>query len=205
MELGIMRKLNTTKLNSRTKIRSNVFGTNMLGMIVLSTIALSACTPTLPAGPSVAVMPGKGKPFEAFQNDNAVCMQFASGQIGVDPQQNAQNNAAAGALTGAVLGAAAGAALGDSSRAAGTGAGAGLLLGSAIGNNNAVRSSSQLQHRYDVAYEQCMYAKGNQLPRMEYSRYRHAAYPPPGYSTPPDYSPAPDYYPPPAYYPPPRY
>jgi hypothetical protein len=159
----------------------------------LSGIALVACTPTLPAGPSVAVMPGKGKSFESFQDDNAICMNFARAQIGVDPQQNANSNAVAGAVTGTALGAAAGAALGDTSRAAGIGAGAGLLMGSAIGNNNAVRSSAQLQHRYDLAYEQCMYAKGNQLPHAEYP---HAYYSPPVYYR------APAYYPPP---PPPGY
>lgn len=175
-----------------------IFTTALSGITALT--ALSACTPTLPAGPSVAVMPAKNKPFEVFQNDNAVCMDYARMQLGVDPQRNAQNTAVAGAVTGAVLGAAAGAALGDSSRAAGTGAGAGLLLGSAIGNNNAVRSSGELQHRYDVAYEQCMYAKGNQLPQMEYPRYRSAGYPPPGYYHAPDYYYSPAYYPPPPRY-----
>lgn len=180
-----------------------------LTTLTLSGVVLIACTPTLPAGPSVAVMPGKNKSFESFQNDNAVCTQYARGQIGVDPQRNARDEGAAGAVTGAVLGAAAGAALGDSSRAAGAGAGAGLLLGAAAGNNNAVRSSGQLQRRYDVAYEQCMYAKGNQLPQMEYPRYRSVGYPPPAYYPsrpyypPQPYYPAPASYPPPAYYPPP--
>ncbi len=159
----------------------------------LSCIALVACTPTLPAGPSVAVMPGKNKSFDAFQNDNAICMQFARGQIGIDPQQNARDNAVAGAVTGAALGAAAGAALGDSSRAAGVGAGAGMLMGAAAGNNNAVRSTSELQRRYDIAYAQCMYAKGNQLPRATY----RPVYSAPAYYPPPAYYPEPGYYPPP--------
>lgn len=178
-----------------------------LTTLTLSSVALVACTPTLPAGPSVAVMPGKSKSFEAFQNDNAICTQYADTQIGVDPQRNARDDAVAGAVTGALLGAAAGAALGDSSRAAGAGAGAGLLLGAAAGNNNAVRSSGQLQRRYDVAYEQCMYAKGNQLPQMEHPRYRSSAYSSPAYYPPPaPYYPPPGYYPPPPdYYPPPRY
>lgn len=163
----------------------------------LSSLALVACTPTLPAGPSVAVMPGKGKSFETFQNDNAVCRQFAHTQIGVDPQDNARSNAVGGAVTGAALGAAAGAAFGDSSRAAGVGAGAGLLMGAASGNNNAVRSSRELQHRYDVAYEQCMYAKGHQLPQAEYPRYRSGIYSAPAYYPPPVYYPEPGYYPPP--------
>lgn len=175
--------------------------TFLLTTFTASCIAIAGCTPTLPSGPNVAVMPGKNKSFEAFQNDNAVCMQFADRQLGVDPQENARSTAVAGAVTGAALGAVAGAALGDSSRAAGMGAGAGLLMGAAAGNNNAVRSSSQLQRRYDLAYEQCMYAKGNQLPRAEYPRYRSAAYPTPAYYPPPAYYPEPGYYPPP----PPRY
>jgi uncharacterized protein YcfJ len=188
-----------------------LFVTALSGLAALT--ALTACTPTLPVGPSVAVMPAKGKTFEVFENDNAMCQQFARGQIGVDTQRNTHDDAAAGAVTGALLGAAAGAALGDSSRAAGAGAGAGLLMGAAVSNNNAVRSSAQLQHRYDVAYEQCMYAKGNQLPQVEHRHYRSAAYPPADYYPAPDYYPQRDYYPardyysPPAYYlpPPPRY
>lgn len=167
-----------------------------------SILLLSACAATLPTGPSVAVMPGKDKSFETFQNDNAICMQFARSQIGADPQEQAERNAVAGAATGALLGAAAGAALGDSSQAAGIGAGAGLLMGAAVGNNNAVRSTRELQHRYDLAYEQCMYAKGNQLPRVAYPRYRDVIYSAPGYYPPPPPYYEREYYPPP---PPPRY
>lgn len=169
----------------------------LLSTVITSSVLLAACTPVLPAGPSVAVMPGKNKSFEVFQNDNAVCMNHARAQIGVDPQDEAERKAVSGAATGALLGAAAGAALGDSSRAAGVGAGAGLLMGAAAGNNNAVRSSRELQHRYDLAYEQCMYAKGNQLPRADYPRYRRAVYSAPAY-----YPPPPPYYEP-GYYPPP--
>lgn len=167
-------------------LRSNVAGS----VLIASCALLAACTPTLPPGPSVAVMPGKNKSFDAFQNDNAICMNYARSQIGVDPRDQAEQSTVSGAATGALLGAAAGAALGDSSRAAGVGAGAGLLMGAAAGNNNAVRSTRQLQHRYDLAYEQCMYAKGNQLPRR--------AEPPPRviYSEPVYYS-EPAYYPPP--------
>lgn len=177
--------------------------------VTLSSVLLIACTPTLPTGPSVAVMPGKEKSFEAFQNDNATCMQFARVQIGIDPQQQSDRSVVAGAATGALLGAAAGAALGDSSHAAGVGAGAGLLMGAAVGNNNAVRSTRELQSRYDLAYQQCMYTKGNQLPRV--AHYRAVSYPAPAYYPPPPYYAEPYYrsYPPPprypqsGYYPPP--
>ncbi len=175
---------------------------------VASAAFLSACTPTLPAGPSVAIMPGKNKSFEAFENDNAICMNFAHSQLGIDPQRQAERSAANGAVTGALLGAAAGAALGDSSRAAGVGAGAGLLMGAAAGNNNAVRSTRELQYRYDLAYQQCMYSKGNQLPRVAYPSYRRRVYVEPAYYPPePYYGPQPYYEPrpyyEPGYYPPP--
>ncbi len=39
----------------------------------------------------------------------------------------------------------------------------GLLAGSAIGAGESSRSGYSIQRRYDVAYEQCMYAKGNLL------------------------------------------
>jgi len=100
--------------------------------VILSFAALTGCSVAVPTGPSVAVMPAQGKPFEVFQNDNAVCMQYARAQVGDDPQHAGQTELAASAATGAVIGAAAGAALGDSSHAAGAGAGAGLLMGTAI-------------------------------------------------------------------------
>jgi uncharacterized protein YcfJ len=170
----------------------------LLSVTAASSVFLVACTPTLPSGPNVAVMPGKNKSFESFQNDNAICMQYARAQLGVDPRDQAEHDSVTGAATGALLGAAAGAALGDSSRAAGVGAGAGLLMGAAVGNNNAVRSTRELQHRYDLAYGQCMYAKGNQLPRDDYPHYRRVIYSEPAYYPPPP----PPYYRR-GYYPPP--
>ncbi|HSU05747.1 MAG TPA: hypothetical protein VLI93_09255, partial [Acetobacteraceae bacterium] len=57
----------------------------------------------------------------------------------------------------------------------------GLLGGSAVGANNAAASEYSLQQRYDIAYTQCMYARGNsvQSPPTAY-----AAYPAPGYGYP---------------------
>lgn len=152
--------------------------------MVISSVLLAACTATLPAGPSTAVMPGKNKSFEAFQNDNAICRQYADSQMGVDPRNQTENSTVKGAAAGALLGAAAGAALGDSSHAAGVGAGAGLLMGAAVGNNNGVRTTRELQYRYDLAYEQCMYAKGNQLPRPA-DPPRRVIYSEPAYYPPP--------------------
>jgi hypothetical protein len=39
-----------------------------------------------------------------------------------------------------------------------------LLIGSAAGAGAAQRSSYTLQERYDMAYTQCMYAKGEKVP-----------------------------------------
>lgn len=152
--------------------------------VMLGLATLTGCSVAVPTGPSVAVMPAQGKPFEVFANDNAVCMQYAHTQVGVGPQQAGQTEMVASAATGAVVGAAAGAVLGDSSHDAGAGAGAGLLVGTAVGADSAYRSSSELQRRYDIAYMQCMYAKGNQLPHQAspYSggqRYRYRVMPPP--------------------------
>lgn len=158
----------------------------LLPLAVLTGLTvLAGCQVAMPTGPSVAIMPASGKPFEVFQNDNALCMQYAHDQIGTNLEHAGQTEVAAGAVTGAVVGAAAGAAMGGNSRSAGAGAGAGTLLGTAIGADNANRSTGSLQRRYDIAYEQCMYAKGNQLPNQSGYRnapaptYRAAPLPPP--------------------------
>lgn len=143
-------------------------------------LALAGCVST-PVGPNVAVMPGPGKPFDQFQADNAECMAFARQQIGVNPSEVAQGQVVTGALAGAALGAASGALLGHGHGQAESMAGAGLIVGSAVGANAGNLSTYSLQRRYDIAYQQCMYAKGNQIPGYAPQRY----IPPPYYSPPP--------------------
>lgn len=48
---------------------------------IAALVALAGCAAP-PMGPTVAVMPGPNKPFEAFQTDQAVCKQFAEQQVG---------------------------------------------------------------------------------------------------------------------------
>ena len=127
------------------------------GLCVLWALSLAACAAPLPPGPSVMALPGQGKTFESFQQDDGVCRQFASAQIGdVSPggaaNQSFAGSAAIGAATG---GAAAGAAIGAAS---------GLFLGSATGFSAAGYSGAALQGRYDMSYVQCMSAKGEQVP-----------------------------------------
>lgn len=127
---------------------------------------------SIPTGPSVAVMPGAGKPFDQFQMDNAICKDFAQQQIGVNPNQVARDQVLTGAATGAAIGAVSGALMGHGSPGATQSmAGAGVIVGSAAGANSANASGMNLQRRYDVAYQQCMYAKGNLIPGNIAPRY----------------------------------
>ena len=172
------------------------------GLLLLSVIAMLSGCATVPTGPRVAALPGPGKPFEAFQANDAACRQWAEAQIGgASPGETANQDLAAGAVVGTAAGAALGAALGSASGHAGpgalVGAAAGLIGGTAIGSNAGAASQYQLQRRYDIAYGQCMYARGNQIPV--------AAQPPQYYAPPPGYYQGPPPPPPPPYNPPAPY
>lgn len=157
---------------------------------------LGACT-TMPQGPSVMVLPGTHKSFAQFRTDDAVCRQYANYQIGgASPAQASQQSAVNSAVLGTALGAAAGAVLGAASGHAGTGAaigaGSGLLIGSTAGLGAGQQSAYTLQQRYDFAYEQCMYAKGNRVPAYSgytggtgYQQYNEPPPPPPPPGPPP--------------------
>ena len=153
-------------------------------------LLLAACAST-PSGPNVMVLPGSGKTFDQFRFDDYECRQYAHVQSGGDaPNQAAANSGVASAAVGAAVGTVAGAALGGS-EGAGVGAGLGLATGALAGTGAAARSCASAQHRYDMGYQQCMYAKGHKIP-MAASRYdRRPAYreatppPPPPPGTPP--------------------
>jgi hypothetical protein len=140
-------------------------------------------------------MPAPGKPFDAFQGDQALCKQFATENLGSGAQQ-ANNRQVGTAVLGTLLGAGLGAAIGGG-RGAGIGAGAGALGGTAVGAGGSGQAQNSLQQRYDLAYAQCMYSRGNQVPGYQPA----GAPPPPGYDRP--YSPLPQGYAPSSYPPPP--
>ena len=149
--------------------------------IVLCTLAVAGCAVAPPVGPSVAVMPGKDKSFEAFQADDGACRQYASAQIGNGTpadaaNQSAVDSAALGTVLGAAAGAAIGAATGNPAAGAAIGAGSGLFVGGATGISAAQASATSLQQRYDMGYMQCMSAKGDQVPQLAYA-YPPAYYP----------------------------
>src|SRR5499426_4228497 len=156
-------------------------------ILISALVILTGCM-GVPLGPSVAVMPAAGKPFDLFVSEESLCRHYAEQQVGISPQQATQNSTATGAVAGTALGAAAGGAIGAAFGAPGpgaaVGAGTGLLGGSAVGWNNGYGATWTIQRRYDISYQQCMYAKGNQIPGFP-TAYTLAPSLPPPPSTPP--------------------
>jgi hypothetical protein len=163
------------------------------GVFLPLVVFLGACS-TLPTGPNVMVLPGVGKPFDQFQVDDMVCRQFAQGQIGTTPGQVSTQSTVQGGAIGTALGAAAGAAIGAAAGNAGlgaaVGAGTGVLVGTAAGAESGYSTAGTLQWRYDVAYVQCMYAKGNQVPGTTAASSTYVP-PPPNAPPPPSVPPPP--------------
>jgi hypothetical protein len=153
-------------------------------LFFLAAAVLTGCA-SLPSGPSVMVLPGTGKSFEAFRADDAVCRQWAGQQTGATPQNTVNENLAGGAafgtLAGAGLGAAIGSASGETGTGAAIGAGSGLILGTGAAAGPAQSAGQEVQRRYDNVYQECMYAKGNQIPGIvrEPKRTYEAMPPPP--------------------------
>lgn len=136
----------------------------MIRRIIFPLAAMVVGCASVPNGPSVLVLPGTGLPFDQFRNDDAVCRQYAFGQVGgTTANQAAVDSGVVSAAAGTALGAAAGAAIGGGGGAA-IGAGTGLVAGSMVGTGAAERSGYATQERYDTAYIQCMYAKGHRVP-----------------------------------------
>lgn len=134
---------------------------------VAISLTAAACV-MVPMGPSVLVLPGNGKDFEQFKGDDAVCRRWAAQQVRVSTTEASTESAASGAAVGAVVGAGAGAAVGEAAGSPATGAavgsGVGLLGGSAVGADCAAQAERLARQYYDMAYMQCMYAMGNQIP-----------------------------------------
>ncbi len=157
----------------------------------LAAAVLGGCA-TMPAGPSVMVLPDPGKSFEEFQSDDAVCREWAMQLIQVPPSETANKKLASGAAIGTAMGAGLGAAIGGASgkpaTGAAIGASSGLIGGTAAASGPAYAAGGEAQRRYDNAYQQCMYAKGNQIPASVVTPPKRSRWipppPPPGYTGP---------------------
>jgi outer membrane lipoprotein SlyB len=154
---------------------------------------LGACV-SAPTGPSMLVLPGAGKNFDQFRADEYECRQYAQFQAGgTTAEQASVDSGVRSAAIGTAVGAVAGAIIGGH-RGAAAGAGTGLIVGSVAGTGAAQGSAYTMQQRYDIGYQQCMYAKGHQVPvsgRFDNSRRPGGSYAPPppppqqSYSVPP--------------------
>jgi|SRR5271166_2721476 len=144
-------------VNHRRWTTAGVSGVAVLGLL------LSGCAQT-PMGPTVQVMPGPGKSFDAFAYDQAGCRQFSEGAV-AGQAQNANNRAVGAAAIGTVLGAGLGAAIGGG-RGAAIGAGSGAIAGTGLGMSSSANEQFGIQQQYDNAFAQCMFAKGNMVPGM---------------------------------------
>ena len=142
-------------MKHRGWMTAGVSGATVLGLL------LSGCAQT-PLGPTVQVMPGPGKSFDAFTYDQAGCKQFAESTV-AGQAQNANNRAVGAAAIGTVLGAGLGAAIGGGHGAA-IGAGSGAIAGTGLGMGSSSNEQYGIQQQYDNAFAQCMYAKGNMVP-----------------------------------------
>lgn len=158
-----------------------------LSLGAVSVLILLAGCASVPSGPSVMALPGTGKNFEQFRNDDFECRQYAHNQIGGNASQAAADSAVRSAAVGTVIGAVAGAAIGGRD-SAGVGAGTGLVVGSLAGSGASQGSAYATQRNYDNAYVQCMYAKGQRVPvsgNFTSGPQVQPAPPPPGNPPPP--------------------
>jgi hypothetical protein len=139
----------------------------------LALLALLTSCATQPIGPTVQVMPAAGKPFDKFAQEEEGCKAYAQGQI-TGAVDNANRGAVGGALLTTVLGAGTGALLGGGEGAR-IGTAGGAVAGSGVAADMSANGQTTIQQRYDVAYSQCMYAKGNQVPGMEQAAVQEPA------------------------------
>lgn len=148
-----------------------------VGALGVTASLLVACA-QMPSGPSVAVMPAPNKPFDIFMQEDQLCRGWASHSIGVPGHEAQAEQVLSSAVAGAVIGAIAGAMVGGD-RNVGAGAAMGTVIGASAGANQSAHSTWAAQRRYDIAYQQCMYSKGNFVPSYGDGNYRYRAPPPP--------------------------
>ncbi len=139
----------------------------------------------VPQGPSVVIAPESGKPPDLFAAEQDYCRSEASASV--EPAES-EGSVMRSAVVGTLLGAVAGSALsGRHHDNTAIGAVAGLVMGAAAGSNEQSVEEANAQRRFDAAYTQCMFAKGNGTPRVVYRQVQPVYVPAPG-GVPPDYS-----------------
>ncbi|MDR2195355.1 MAG: lipoprotein [Gallionellaceae bacterium] len=119
-------------------------------LIALSIAALLAgCASSAPSGPSVVMVPGANKPLEVFTAEDNECRQYAQKTAG-DKSSFSMPAMTIGTSFGSI------------------GGGHGSVSGGGVGVTTSTpgdTSGAENQRNYDIAYQQCMYSKGNQAPQ----------------------------------------
>ncbi len=138
--------------------------------------ALTNCAAQVRTGPTVAVYPGDAKSPMEFEQNAAYCKQQATLNAG-DPN-SAQEAQAGSAIGGAMLGALLGGIAGGG-RGAGIGAASGLFAGTLYGSGSASAGATQIQQRWDIQYQVCMFNLGNKVPGFQTMERPAALMPPP--------------------------
>lgn len=146
-----------------------------VAMAAFALLALAGCV-EMPTGPSVAVMPSANKPFSVFMQDDDLCRGWAAHSIGQAGHDAAAQSLLASTVTGAAIGLIAGGAMGGD-RGAGTGAAVGTAVGASVGASQSAAIGWNTQRQYDIAYQQCMYSKGNSVPGAQYGIYNYGGTP----------------------------
>ncbi len=144
----------------------------LVGGAGLLLLLIAGCA-EMPTGPTVAVMPGPNKPFEVFMQDEQLCRSWAAHSIGQPGNERARDQMLGSTLAGAAIGATVGALLGGH-REAGAGAAMGTVVGATAGSGQGNLTAARAQRQYDIAYQQCMYAKGNQVSAYGAPQYHYA-------------------------------
>jgi hypothetical protein len=112
--------------------------------------------------PTVAVAPARDKSPSAFADDNSSCRTVATQQS--EAAKNAANMQIAGsAITNAAVSAGNSTAAGERGRMVAANAAAGALTAVIVSGQV---TQATLQRRFDLAYAECMYARGDSLPGL---------------------------------------
>jgi hypothetical protein len=53
--------------------------------LLISVLVIITGCAGVPLGPSVAVMPAPGKPFDLFVSEESLCRHYAEQQVGISP------------------------------------------------------------------------------------------------------------------------
>lgn len=132
-----------------------------LSVAFLPVLLLAGCAET-PMGPTAQVLPGPGKDYGQFLQEQNFCRSQAS--AAVQGQAERQNHKAIyGGLAATALGAGLGAAAGGGA-GAGIGAAAGAMGGGLGGSLYSNSQQGGIQTQYNNAYVACMIAYKNVLP-----------------------------------------